>query len=409
LIKELQKSPGEFKNIGNLFSQYINQKKELENAKEKAEENERLKSAFLANMSHEIRTPMNGIIGFANLLKKQGLSGEKQNEYVNIIQQSGERMLNIINDIINISKVESGQMEVVTTKVNVNEQIEYIYSFFKPEAEKKRIQLEYKISLPTREATVNTDSEKIYAVLINLVKNAIKFTDSGSIEFGYNKIGDFIGYYVKDTGAGIPVDQQDLVFERFRQGSQSLTRNYEGAGLGLSISKAYVEMLGGTIWVESLPGIGSTFYFTVPYFPLFEENKDGADLSFKSKKGENIKNLKVLIVEDDDISEMLLSLELKNFSSEILSVRSGDKAVTACRNNPDIDLVLMDLKMPLMDGYEATRKIREFNNDVIIIAETAHALSGDKEKAIAAGCNDYISKPFDSEYFADLIIKYFQK
>lgn len=238
---------------------------ELKAAKEKAEESEQLKTAFLANMSHEIRTPMNGILGFTELLKEPMLTGEEQQKYIGIIEKSGARLLNIINDIISLSKVESGQKEISVSDTNINEQIEYIYTFFKPEVEKKGIQLSFKTTLPATESIIKTDREKIYAILTNLVKNAIKFTHEGSIEFGYEKVGQFLEFYVKDSGLGIPREQTETIFERFRQADVSLTRNYEGAGLGLTISKAYVEILGGRIWVESEAGKGSTFYFTIPY------------------------------------------------------------------------------------------------------------------------------------------------
>lgn len=243
-------------------------------SKEKAEESDRLKTAFLANVSHEIRTPMNGILGFAELLKEPELTGEKQQEYISIIEKSGARMLNIINDIIDISKIESGQIDINYVETCINLQMEFVYKFFKPEAEKKGINFTLVNSLPFKDSFINTDTEKIYAILTNLVKNALKFTKTGSIEFGYNLKSDFrsdekefqvLEFFVKDSGVGIPENQIEIIFERFRQGSEQLSRNYEGAGLGLFISKSYVEMLGGKIWVESQLDLGSTFYFTIPY------------------------------------------------------------------------------------------------------------------------------------------------
>ncbi|MFA5298330.1 MAG: ATP-binding protein [Lutibacter sp.] len=243
---------------------------ELKKAKEQAEESDRLKSAFLANMSHEIRTPMSGILGFADLLKSPELTRDKRYKYIEIIEKSGRRMLNIINDIVSISKIESGQSEISISETNINEQLEYIYSFFKPETDKKGIQLILNNTLSAKEAVFNTDKEKICAILTNLVKNAIKFTSQGIIEIGCNLKGNSepaeLEFYVKDTGEGISEEQKELIFERFRQGSDSLTRNYEGAGLGLAISKAYVEMLGGKIWVESENGMGAVFYFTIPEY-----------------------------------------------------------------------------------------------------------------------------------------------
>jgi len=240
---------------------------ELVNAKDKAEESDRLKSAFLANIGHEIRTPMNGILGFAGLLKEPGLLGEEQQEYIKNIEESSARMLNIINDIVDISKIEAGLMDINIKDTFLNKKIEFIHDFFKQEAQEKGIELIFKNSLPADEAIIKSDQKKVYSVITNLVKNALKFTRKGVIEYGYEKKGQFIEFFVKDTGIGITDEQQKLIFERFRQGSESLNRKYEGAGLGLSISKAYVEMLGGKIWVESEIGKGSTFYFTLPMFP----------------------------------------------------------------------------------------------------------------------------------------------
>ena len=238
---------------------------ELIIAKEHAEESDRLKSAFLANMSHEIRTPMNGILGFAELLKEPDLTGEEQQRFIGMIEKGGARLLNIINDIISISKVESGQMEISISDSNINEQIEYVYNFFTPEVERKGMQFFFKIALPSNKAIIKTDHEKIYAVLTNLVKNAIKYTNEGTIEFGYEINGKYLRFFVKDTGIGIPRDRQEAIFERFVQAGISDKQALQGAGLGLSISKAYVEMLGGEIWVQSEAGKGSIFYFTLPY------------------------------------------------------------------------------------------------------------------------------------------------
>lgn len=253
-------------NVQNELLNKTNQ--ELIKAKEKAEESDRLKSAFLTNLSHEIRTPMNGILGFAELLKEPHLTGDEQQQYISIIEKSGNRMLNIINDIVNISKIESGQIEISIFETNVNEQIEYITNFFKPEAERKGLVLSVTNSLNKKNAIIKTDREKLYAILINLVDNAFKFTITGTVEIGVKKKGDFLEFFVKDTGIGVPENKKRIIFERFRQVSDGHNREYEGAGLGLSISKSYVEILGGKIWMESEFRIGSTFYFTIPYNTL---------------------------------------------------------------------------------------------------------------------------------------------
>ncbi|MDP3399312.1 MAG: PAS domain S-box protein [Bacteroidales bacterium] len=238
---------------------------ELVQAKEKAEESDRLKSAFLANISHEIRTPMNGIMGFAELLREPDLSSEQIQEYIQIIEKSGQRMLNLINDITDIARIEAGQMKFVIRESNINEIVKEIYKFFLPEAERKGLNISFITTLSTEEAVFKTDRDKLYATLSNLIKNSLKFTFKGSIDFGYHKKGELLEFFVKDTGIGIASEKQASVFERFIQADMSNSRISEGTGLGLSISKAYVEMLGGKIWMESEEGKGSTFYFTIPF------------------------------------------------------------------------------------------------------------------------------------------------
>lgn len=412
LVISMAKDITEKKNADALLAENINQ---LKKAKEQAEESDRLKSAFLANMSHEIRTPMNGILGFAELLKEPNLSGNEQQKYIGIIEKSGGRMLNIINDIVNISKLEAGLMEIDKQQSNINEQIEYIYTFFKPEVEGKGMQLSYKNTLANSEAFIYTDREKVFAVLTNLVKNAIKYSEKGSIEFGYkfkkDKVHPELEFYVKDTGIGIPKERQQAIFERFIQVDTRNEYAIQGAGLGLSISKAYVEMLGGKIWLESDGNNknGSTFYFTLP----FQNSLTMETTSKKENSSErNIiinDQLNMLIVEDDKGSEELMTITVRKLANKIACAKTGTEAVKACINDPEIDLILMDIQLPELDGYEATRQIRKFNKDVIIIAQTAYAIQGDKEKAISAGCNDYISKPIKADDLRQMIVKHIKK
>ena len=385
------------------------QNEQLFVANTKATESDRLKSAFLANMSHEIRTPMNGILGFAELLKDPDLAGDKQQEYIKIIEKSGLRMLNIINNIVDISKIESGLMEVNSKESNINEQMEFIHTFFKPEVEKKGLQLLLKKPLSVKEAIITTDREKIYAILINLVKNAINHTNEGSVVFGCDKKGDNLEFFVKDTGIGIPKNRQQAIFERFIQSDISKKQAIQGAGLGLTISKAYVELLGGRIWLESEEGQGSTFYFAIPYSTLQKEKSVNSAFVADIEKTNEIRKLKILIAEDDETSEMLITIGVEKFGREILKAKTGFEAVEVCRNNPDTNLILMDIQMPAMNGYEATRQIRQFNDKVVIIAQTAFAQSGDRELSIAAGCNDYISKPINKDELLSLIQKYFNR
>jgi signal transduction histidine kinase/CheY-like chemotaxis protein len=360
--------------------------------KEKAQLADRLKSAFLANMSHEIRTPMNGILGFTELLKKPGLTGDEQKEYISIIQKSSNRLLNIINDLIDISSIESGVVEVHLVETNINEQLEFIHQFFHPEADQKGLKFAYSPDLKNDKAFIITDKEKLYAILTNLVKNAIKFTDKGQIHFGYKIRGYDLEFYISDTGIGIPADRQEAIFERFVQADLSDRMAHQGAGLGLAITKSYVEMLGGKIRVESIEGKGSTFYFTLPY--NFEDVKTTQVLKTPVDKKINHKgDYIILIAEDDSVSETLISYTINSYAKEIIKVQNGADAVNICRSRNDIDIILMDIKMPRMDGYEATKRIRKFNERVIIAAVTAYGLRGDREKALESGCNYYISKP----------------
>lgn len=381
---------------------------ELAKAKDRAEESDRLKSAFLANMSHEIRTPMNGILGFASLLKIPNLTGDQLKKYVSIIEKSGERMLNIINDLINISKIEAGQMEVSISPCNINDQMEYLYTFFKPEAEREGLDISFRNTLTSTEAVINTDGEKFYAILTNLIKNAIKYSNEGSINFGYTKKGKNLEFFVKDTGIGIAKDRQEAIFERFVQADIEDTRVFEGAGLGLSITKAYVKMLDGELWLESELGQGSQFYFTIPYNPE-KKVKPSSQFNIDMKTFVSLKKLKVLIAEDEEFSDTYLTIVLKDICSEILHAKTGRKSVELCKENTDLDLILMDIKMPDMDGYEATKEIRKFNKDIVIIAQTAYALEGDFEKALLVGCNDYISKPIDQNELLEKIRKHIEK
>jgi CheY-like chemotaxis protein len=317
-----------------------------------------------------------------------------------------------MNDIIDISVIELDLMKVDIKESDINEQTGYIYSFFKPEIEKKGIQLSVKNSLPSKEAVIKTDPEKLSAVLINLVKNAVRYTNEGSIEVGYNKITDResveLEFFVKDTGIGIPKERHEAIFEEFATADTRDKNAFQGAGQGLSISKAYVEMLGGKIRVESEPDKGTIFYFTIPYITETNEKADTGNIVPVGQAKGQIKNLKILIVEDDSASEMLISMAVKMFCKEILKAKTGVGAIEAFRNNPDIDLVFMDIQMSEMDGYEATKGIRKFNKDVVIIAQTAFALPGDREKCLEAGCNDYITKPIQKGSLAVLIQEYFK-
>lgn len=263
-ISLLQSSSNEFSKIAKLFNRYINQKEELKSAKESAENADKIKSQFIANINHEIRTPMNGIIGFTELLKEKTTTEQQKIEYIEIIQNSGERMMMMINDLINISKLESGQEVVKPSHFSIQELIHNTTSFFLLEAKTKGITIECSSCSTKEDIIIYTDREKLYGILNNIIKNAIKYSNKGTISCGYEQKDNFVQFFVKDQGIGISQETQASIFNRFFQADSSLNRNYEGVGLGLSISKAYVELMGGSIWLESEVGKGTTFYFTLP-------------------------------------------------------------------------------------------------------------------------------------------------
>jgi PAS domain S-box-containing protein len=371
---------------------------DLLNALNKAQESDRLKSAFLANISHEIRTPMNGILGFSGLLKQADLNSEKQHEYIDIIERSGKRMLNTINDLIDISRIESGQVKISNKLINFNDLLSQLYHFFKPEAKEKGLDLMYEPTLEDNKALVSTDEEKLFAIMSNYLKNAIKYTQTGSIHLGYKVKDSSLEFFVKDSGIGIPKEKHDAVFERFVQADLSITKPYEGSGLGLAISKAFAEMIGGKVRLESEPGKGSIFYLRLP---LNNTETISTTKTYKNDQPkqtkEELKDLDLMIVEDDEASVLYLKILLENKCSSLMIAKTGGQAIKLVKDHPEIDLILMDVRMPDMDGYTATNMIREFNKDVLIIAQTAYAMESDRDKAIEAGCNGYISKPISED------------
>lgn len=392
------------------FRDITEQKKieeELIRAKEKAEQTDKLKSSFLANMSHEIRTPMNGILGFTELLKEPDLSMQQRSEFIDTIQTSGERMLSTINDIIDISKIESGMVLLNMQDINLIAFINDLYNFFKPMMSKKNIDFIVNSNNGHPLSLFHTDPDKLHSILTNLIKNAYKFTASGSIEFGYTTNNNTINFYVTDTGIGIVKERQKAIFERFVQADIADSRVFEGSGLGLAITKSYTEMLNGTISMQSTFGQGSTFSVSLPVQQSDDENN-----TLEGKAEENIADLlnhklKILITEDDPVSVELLKLLVKDFASEVAVARNGKEAVSAVENSPDIDLVLMDIKMPVMDGFTATKKIRAFNKSVNIIAQSAFAQTEDIKKTKSVGCNHFVSKPINKKNLYNAIKELF--
>ncbi|MFO7655813.1 MAG: PAS domain S-box protein [Bacteroidales bacterium] len=377
---------------------------ELKKAKEKAEESDRLKTVFLANMSHEIRTPMNGILGFAELLRQPELTNDLQSKYVEVIQRSGNRMLNIINDLIDISKIEAGQMEVYPEDTNIGKVLDEVYLFFKPEANDRQIDLSYSKNFPPN-LMIKTDITRLNQILSNLVKNALKFTKKGCIEFGCHVKNNILEFFVRDTGMGIAPELQNRIFDRFIQGDISLSRPYEGTGLGLSISKAFIEMLGGRIWLKSEPGKGSVFYFTLPVTEVEPHPEKAQTISdFES---DAFKNSLILVVEDDDYSYLLIKEMLEKKGIKTIRAADGNEAVDKIQKISGINLVLMDIKMPNMNGLDATRLVKQLRPDLPVIAQTAYASEEHRQQFLLAGCDDYIAKPIDRILLLEKLDRFF--
>jgi len=380
---------------------------QLIKAKLDAEESDRLKSAFLMNMSHEIRTPMNGILGFLNIMAEQNITENQKNKYIRIVNKSGHRLMNTINDIIEISRIEAGELKVVNTTVDLDDLLTYLYEFFKPQADEKGLNFSLHSTIDKSQALISTDREKLESILTNLIRNAIKFTTKGQIDFGVMVRNDRLVFYVEDTGRGIPENRQQAIFDRFVQADLSLNRGHEGSGLGLSIVKAYVEALNGNIALESAHGKGSRFEVSLAYrhapaisSPIEINQPEITQLPYQ---------VTILVAEDDDNSFLFLETILESVDAIIIRTVSGEETLQAARQNPEIDLILLDIKMRGMNGLEAVKLIREFNRDVPVIAQTAYALAGDRETALAAGCTDYVAKPIKPKKLLEMVATYATK
>lgn len=380
---------------------------ELIQAKDHAEESDKLKSAFLANMSHEIRTPINGILGFAELLRESHLTAEERTEFLDIIRENGKQLLGIINDIIDLSKIEANQLQIKPDLVDIHAMLTELYKFFAYDSRivEKKIDLHYHFG-QEKALVLQTDPVRLRQVLFNLLANAVKFTDAGFIRFGYEFKDESIRFFVTDSGLGIHPSQKVSIFDRFVQADNAGTRKIKGTGLGLAISKGLTELMGGRIGVESVPGTGSEFYFTLPKSversATLKPHKPAEDMNY------DWANKTILIAEDDNINFKYLEILLKKTNIRIIRASDGEEAINQFRDNENIDLILMDIQMPNIDGYEATQVIKSLRKDVPIIAQTANAMNEDMEHCLEAGCDGYISKPIDKQTLLDKIHLFIQ-
>ncbi|HOW38989.1 MAG TPA: ATP-binding protein [Bacteroidales bacterium] len=375
----------------------------LRTARDKAEESDRLKTAFLHNISHEIRTPLNAIIGFSGFLEQSDLNESERRKYIDIINLSNTQLLNIINDIFNLSHIEAGQMAIREDKTDIMSVLNNLYNQYLPVTEQKGLLLKLDIqSNKDNICNIRTDEGKLIQVISNLLNNAIKFTDTGSIILGCQLTDRKIKFYIEDTGIGIPQKDIKRIFERFFQVEKPKSDTYSGAGLGLSISDAYVKMMGGELKVESSPGQGSKFWFEIPYKPAdtvqTEQVPESSPVEVTSPKT-------ILVAEDESSNARLLELYLKKLNAKVVLVSNGREAVEYCTNEI-VDLVLMDIKMPVLDGYSATEQIKKIRPGMNIIAQTAYATAADKLKAMNSGCCDFIPKPINKAELLSTVQKY---
>ncbi len=379
----------------------------LSEQKERAEQADRAKSVFLANMSHEIRSPMNAIIGFSDILI-QKLQSSTELEYLGYIKQSGNSLLSLIDDIIDIAKIEAGQLKLRKEPFGLNILMnELLVSFQTIVQQLKHDNISIRINIPEHsdEIGLNSDEMRLKQVLTNFLSNAVKFTDEGVIEFGYQLLpNNEILFYTKDTGIGISKEQQDVIFKRFGQVEDTYTRNYKGTGLGLAISQSIINLLGGEIWVDSEPEKGSNFYFKIPADIIQNKNEDNDLVQYNHF---NWANKQILIVEDDEMSAKLLSSILSDTSIKILFAKNGDEAIQLVQKQ-NIDLVLMDIQLPKLNGFEASRMIKSIKKGLPVIAVSAYAMQAEIDKSKEYECDEFISKPFDINHLLNKMDEYLQ-
>ncbi len=411
-ISPIMDAAGEITNFVSVREDITERKIMMEDlmvAKEKAEESDRLKTAFLANISHEIRTPMNGILGFARILKEPMLSEDEQLRYIDIIEKSGQRMLDTLNDLIDISKIETGQVRIHTQNTHVSRRLKNLYDFFLPQTTEKGLMLLLSDRLPSASAFIKTDQGKLDSILSNLIKNAIKFTYLGEIEVGCNLKGNFLEFFVRDTGIGISHENQEIIFNRFEQAGNGERNVYQGSGLGLAISKAYVELLGGKIWVESRPGEGSVFFFTLPIteskLHLLKEPVNTFNRPFGVP---NLSGKKILLAEDDLYSREIISFLLRKTGAAFVVAQDGQEAIDLF-GRVNFNLVLLDIRLPKLNGYEVFKKIRLKNPTIPIVAQTAFVMVEDLKRMRISEFDDYLTKPIDPDALYEVLSSFLFK
>ncbi|MBN1598841.1 MAG: PAS domain-containing protein [Bacteroidales bacterium] len=386
----------------------ITEQKDFEDAlriaKEQAQESDKLKSTFLANISHEIRTPMNGIVGFAELISREDLDPETRANYVSIMKKSSEQLICIIDDIIDFAKIESNQIRIAQDVVNINRLLDQLFVFYEKQlitASKDSVTLLVEKGLRDEEAEVLTDENRTRQVLSYFLDNAVKYTSEGFIKFGYARSDTKIEFFIQDSGIGIEKDKLEIIFERFRQGDEGHTRKYGGTGLGLPIAKGLVNLLGGSITVESESGVGSTFRFTVPYITE-QKTADGTGAQFDIEEKYNWKDKLVLVAEDDELNYEYMKVLLEPTEVKTIRAKDGSQAVKMC-SNLNFDIILMDIRLPVLNGIQATQHIREMGIKTPIIAQTAFAMDDDERRCLEAGCDKYISKPISKEKLFEMM------
>ncbi len=414
-FKSIYDDNGDFVDGIGIVEDVTEQKKyeaKLIEALKRAEQSDKLKSSFMATMSHELRTPLNTVIGFADMIEED-MPLDQISEFTEIISKSGRHLLSIIEDILDISLIDSHEVKMMIGRFTMSELFENVEMYARQEKEamgKDQVALEIKVPDEIRNMLLSGDLQKIDKVFSHLIKNALKFTKKGFIEIGVANIkpeADTLNvvFYVKDSGIGIPKNKQDIVFEIFRQADDSSTREFEGTGLGLSISKKLSQMMGGHIWLESEPNKGSCFYIELPLRASVAESIDIARKYNKPALSLS-REFTVLVAEDDDTNYHLFELLLNRKKMKVLRAKNGKIAIKIVSENPIINLVLMDINMPVMNGYEAARKIKALRPELPVIAVTAYAMTSDRITAEKAGCDDYISKPINNTSFYELIAKY---